>query len=233
MVNKELAVVIPVYNEADNLEKLIADWHKVFSENNISYCFILVNDGSKDESKMVIEKLQKEYETITLLNQPNSGHGAAILNGYHKGLLCEWIFQIDSDHQYTTNVFSEMWKYRNDYDFLIAERKDTNASLSRKMITYICSKSVNFIFGSNIIDINSPYRLIKSSLLANCLEKIPVHSFAPNVIMTVLIIKKKEHTYSTSLYFRPSIVPNKSRLNKKLFQGSVQTFFTLFKIRFS
>ncbi len=230
MEQKELAIVIPVYNEAANLEKLFSDWNSIFMVKNINNRFIFINDGSTDKSAEVLLSLQKINPNIIFHDQVNSGHGAAILKGYQEGISADWIFQIDSDHQYNTETFTEMWKNRNCFDFLIAERVEVNASMSRKFISFICSRSVRMIFGKSISDINSPYRLIKSNLLQQCLEKIPADSFAPNVIMSALIIKSKTAIYIAKLIFRKSIVPHKSKLNSRLFKGSVQTFLTLFKI---
>lgn len=228
-MNKELAVVIPFYNEADSLGKLISDWRNVFLAEKINYYFILINDGSADDSLKVATAFMQEEPGI-ILNQQNAGHGAAILNGYRNAINCDWIFQIDSDHQYSTETFRDMWAKKNQYPFLIAEREEISASFSRKVISLLCSASVRIFFGKKITDINSPYRLIESSLLSECLRHIPPNSFAPNVLMSAYIIKSKRNIYTSPLRFRPAIVPNRSKLNAKLFAGSVQTFLSLFKI---
>lgn len=228
-MTKELAVVIPIYNEAESLRKLISDWSNVFRSENINYHFILINDGSADNSLEVATELMNEQPGI-ILDQKNAGHGAAILNGYYHAVAYEWVFQIDSDHQYSTDTFRDLWSKRNEFSFLIAERKEISASFSRKVISSFCSFSVRSIFGKTITDINSPYRLISSSLLAECLRHIPLKSFAPNVLMSAFIIKSKLKVYTSSLHFRQAILPQRSKMNSKLLAGSVQTFISLFKI---
>ena len=59
----ELSVVIPVYNESTNIEKVLNDWDTEFKKLKINYCFIIVNDGSKDNS---LDILTITFTLITL-----------------------------------------------------------------------------------------------------------------------------------------------------------------------
>jgi dolichol-phosphate mannosyltransferase len=229
MQNAELAVVIPVYNESKSIIKLFTDWQKIFSENNIPHHFIFVNDGSTDDSLIKLNQLAFAHKNITILNQENSGHGPAILNGYKAALLYTWVFQIDSDHQYSSHPFLEMWNKKNDYNFLIAQRQDINSTLTRKIISFICSCIVKIFMSNKISDINSPYRLINASILKDFLLRIDKNTFAPNVLMSCFFIKNKALIFVTKACFRENLMPNRSKFSYKIFKGSVQTFIKILK----
>ena len=56
--NYELSVVIPAYNEAQNIVGLIKDWHQAFAANKIAYQFIIIDDGSVDKTVDLLKSLQ-------------------------------------------------------------------------------------------------------------------------------------------------------------------------------
>lgn len=55
---KQLAIIIPVYNEEDNIKKVIYDWTKVL--NKKTFDIIIINDGSIDKTKLIISKIKKK-----------------------------------------------------------------------------------------------------------------------------------------------------------------------------
>ena len=55
---KELAIVIPVYNEEENIEKVLNDWKKILDKK--IFDIIIINDGSKDKTKFILDKIKKK-----------------------------------------------------------------------------------------------------------------------------------------------------------------------------
>jgi glycosyltransferase involved in cell wall biosynthesis len=169
MTKYELSVVIPVYNEEKNILQLLEDWEAVFNYNNIQHRYIIINDGSTDKSLELLNSISKSIPNIEILNHKNEGHGPSILKGYKMALSNPWVFQIDSDHQLETSAFNVLWKERDNYDLLLAQRKNKNATAARNFVSFISRITVNIFYGNKISDVNSPYRLIllirKPSLL--------------------------------------------------------------------
>src|SRR5579872_5904988 len=175
----ELAIVIPVYNEAAVLPALLRDWQPVFQSTGVPHRIILIDDGSTDNSLPLLQALAAQDPTHVVHTQPNAGHGPAILNGYHRALVADWVFQIDSDHQLETTAFTQLWANRNDYDLLIAQRLEKNATAGRQWISAISRLLVRLLFGKGVRDVNTPYRLMRAECLRPALEKLPQNSFAP------------------------------------------------------
>src|ERR1700728_2421251 len=92
-----LAVVIPVYNEQENVMSLLRDWQPVFGQTAVPYQAIFIDDKSTDNSLRLLEQVNDP--SIRVVTQLNAGHGTAILRGYRLALAldADWIFQIDSN----------------------------------------------------------------------------------------------------------------------------------------
>jgi dolichol-phosphate mannosyltransferase len=228
-----LSVVIPLYNEEQNLSALLNDWQDVFRATGVPYRVILIDDGSKDQSLAVLQNMQKNNATLTVRTQPNAGHGPAILKGYRMALDAEWVFQIDSDHQLDTAAFRILWDNRDNYDLLLAERSAKNASLPRQCISEISKGIVHLFFGRSVNDVNTPYRLMRSERLKEALERVPGNSFAPNILLTSWFVLKKNRIFMTKTQLRAGNRQRRSKLNGYFLQGAlkaaVQTL--LFRIR--
>ncbi|GGB07008.1 glycosyltransferase family 2 protein [Puia dinghuensis] len=230
----ELVVVIPVYNEAENLPALLEDWQPVFQHTGVPYKLILIDDGSKDNSLRLLQTLAAGDPTLEVYTQPNAGHGPAILNGYHRAIDAGagWIFQIDSDHQLQTTAFRQLWDNRTGYDLLLAQRTRKYASPGRQWVSRFAGWSVRLLFGAGVSDINSPYRLMLSTALQPALSKIPADSFAPNVLITSWFVKKKYRIFITTVHPMDKGL-RQSRMNRYFLRGALRSFrqLILFRIK--
>jgi len=249
--NPTLAVVIPVYNEQENLIPLLRDWQPVFQETAVPYEVIFIDDGSTDNSLRLLEQLSdpsirvitqpnssirvitQPNSSIRVITQPNSGHGPAILRGYHLALDAEWVFQIDSDHQLDTDAFRELWNNRDRYDLLLAERVEKDASSGRRLISAISRGIIHLLYGTAVNDVNSPYRLMRAARLREALQKIPAGSFAPNLLITAWFVLKKRRIFMTGTRPRGGALRRRSKLNAYFFRGAIRSAFQtlLFRIR--
>lgn len=231
--NYELSVVVPAYNEAGNIAGLIKDWHQVFTANNIRYQFIVIDDGSIDNTVDILRSLQKEIPHLNIFTQSNMGHGPAILKGYKLAMESPWVFQMDADHQFETGAFTELWKNRNNYDMLLAERKEKHATLLRNIVSAYSGFIVYVLYGPGIKDVNSPYRLIRTAKLKEALNSIPGKSFAPNVLITAFFIFTKKRIFTNVVTLRAAAVAKKSRMNTYIFKGCIKSVAEVIKFRFS
>jgi len=229
----KLAVVIPVYNEEASLAGLLKDWQAVFGAIGEPYTILLIDDGSKDGSLRLLKEMQAVDAHLDVHTQPNAGHGAAILKGYGLALGADWVFQIDSDHQLDVTAFMTLWGNRGEYDLLVAERTDKNATVGRRRISAVSRFVVQLLFGSAIRDVNCLYRLIRVSELRQALEKVPADSFAPNVLLTSWFVLKKKRIFSGVVDIRKEASLRKSRVSRHIFRGAVQSAVQtiLFRIR--
>lgn len=190
-MTKELIVVLPVYNEAEIIQTVIKDWATTLRALNIDFELRAYNDGSKDATLVKLQEIATSYQELTIIDKPNSGHGPTILKGYQDAD-ATYIFQVDSDNEMKAEYFEALWKERANYDFIIGRREFSfKVPFPRRVVSFMAKKAVHFFYGQGISDVNAPYRLMRKDKFLAIYTAIPANTFAPNVIISGMAIRKK------------------------------------------
>ncbi len=105
-----VSVMIPAYNEQDTIKDTV---ESVLSSSYPLEEIIVINDGSKDKTKEIIQQLQKKYPKVKLLDKPNSGKGDS-LNQAAKIASGELLAVVDSDSYLTPDSIKKMTGFFND-----------------------------------------------------------------------------------------------------------------------
>lgn len=222
---KQLAVILPVYNEEEIISKVIEQWTNVLEKLEIDFVIFAYNDGSVDNSLEILEQIARENPKLTVKNKKNSGHGATVLQGYREcSYDFEWVFQTDSDNELGTGGFVDMWKKRANYDFLIGKRIYKKRNLSRKLISKIAEILVKVLFGQGVLDVNCPYRLMKTEKFKELFEKIPQDTFAPNIIISGFVNKNKLVYFELPVEWHERTTGSVSVSKLKLFKSACKAF---------
>jgi dolichol-phosphate mannosyltransferase len=181
----ELTVVVPVYNEEGCIREVISGWIRELKKLRINFHILALNDGSKDQSGNILDRMAGAFQEISVVNKANSGHGPTILTGYKIASQdSPWIFQVDADDEMGPESFYRLWNEREHHDFLLGCRDTRRQPLSRKIISWICRWVVRVFYGFRIWDVNSPYRLFRTEVFKDLLSQIPETTFAPNLILS-------------------------------------------------
>jgi glycosyltransferase involved in cell wall biosynthesis len=201
----KLYIVIPTYNEEENIESVATEWHEVVKKIGPDSKLVIINDGSKDSTFTKLSQLKKELSQLVPLDKPNGGHGATVLYGYNYALEkgADFIFQTDSDGQTIPKEFTNFWADRNKFSAIIGHRSKRQDGLSRVFVTKVLKLVLFIIFGLNITDANTPFRLIKADILSKYIRLIPKDFNLSNVMLTVLLLKYKEPVDFRPITFRP------------------------------
>lgn len=202
-----LYIVIPAYNEAENIETLVHDWYPVIESHNASGLsrLVIINDGSKDDTWPMLEKLAETRPLLQPLTKPNGGHGPTLIYGYNYALEqgADYIFQTDSDGQTDPGEFEEFWQLRKQYDAIIGARPDRQDGTSRKFVEHVLLSILRMTFGVKMPDSNCPFRLMKKELVAKYLPKLPVNFNLPNVMLTTYFVYFHENIHFKNVTFKP------------------------------
>ncbi len=202
---ENLYIIIPAYNEEENIQTVAKEWHEVVQNISRDSRLVIINDGSRDRTYDILCQLQKELPQLIALTKPNSGHGATLLHGYHYALdhNADYIFQTDSDGQTLPEEFSEFWKLRHHYSAIIGHRNHRQDGISRIFVTKVLKLVLFAIFKTSIPDANTPYRLMSHSLLEKYIENVPRGFNLSNVMLSVLFVHNKEAVVFRPITFRP------------------------------
>ena len=202
---ESLYIVIPAYNEEMNIEKVAKDWHRIVKKVGADSRLVIIDDGSTDSTYQKLKELQKSLPQLEPLTKANSGHGATLLYGYQYALDhgADYIFQTDSDGQTVPEEFGAFWKRRHKYDALIGFRRQREDGISRIFVTQTLRLVLRLIFGINIPDANTPFRLMKRELLEKYIPQIPKDFNLSNVMLSVLFLHYSENVQFLPITFHP------------------------------
>ncbi len=186
--------VMPAYNEAENIEDTIKQWYSVIDKVNAEGSIaklVIANDGSKDNTFVIMQGLKDKYSCFEPLDKSNSGHGSTVLFLYRYAIEngADYIFQTDSDGQTNPEEFWQMWQNRNRFDFQIGHRLGRQDGYSRVFVTKILRLVVWLMFREWVVDANTPFRLMKVDKLKPIMDVIPKDYFLCNVAISAIAKK--------------------------------------------
>lgn len=125
-----LSVVVPAYNEAERIPLTLLDMDKRLSEANFSYEILVINDGSKDKTAEIVEKMAKTIPHLVLINnEKNQGKGGVVRDGM---LAAKGQYRIftDADNSTSIDQFEKMLPFFNEgYEVVIGSRAVKGAHL--------------------------------------------------------------------------------------------------------
>ena len=183
----DIAVVMPVYNEAANISAVLHEWFSYLRIVCANFVLFAVNDGSKDETAKILALLRDELgPRLRVVNKSNSGHGLTCREGYQLALAegAEWIFQIDSDGQCDPVFFNTLYRNRAEYDCVFGYRRSRDDGLGRVIVSFCCRLLLWFLTGTYLTDPNVPYRLVRANALRKALHQVPVDFELQNIGLT-------------------------------------------------
>jgi len=231
-MKETLKVVIPVYNEEGAIAVVIEDWTKMLVSLKIDFHIYIYNDGSKDDTLLILNNLAKENSHLVIVDKPNSGHGPSILKGYKDNLDAKWLFQVDSDNELKAADFDKFWKERKNFDFIIGKRIQRESPLPRMIITQISRLVIGLFYGFKITDVNTPYRLIKVEAFSKDINRISDNTFAPNLIISGLANLKNRKIKQIELIHHNRQTGEVSIKKWKLLKAAFKSFWQTMVFRF-
>jgi len=200
--------VMPAYNEAENIEATISQWHSVvelLQRDGAEARLVIANDGSRDNTFAIMQRMQEHFPLLVPLDKPNSGHGATVLYlyGYAIRKGADYVFQTDSDGQTNPEEFWQMWKNRDKYDFQIGHRLGRQDGLSRVFVTKTLRLIVWLMFHEWVVDANTPFRLMRTDKLQPIIGVIPWDYDLCNVAISAIATKWKYRIGWYRITFKP------------------------------
>lgn len=217
---RQLAAVFPVYNEDECIRGVLEAWQAVFAHIGIDYEMIALDDGSTDSTALVLASLAMD-DRVTVVSKPHGGHGPTILRGYLMAVeRAEWVFQCDGDDEMDASAFATFWSDRASHDAVFGIRLGRRQSLGRRFISWVSRAIVTICFSRGVQDVNVPYRLMRSTLLAPVVESIPETTFAPNLVISGALALSGAHIENLPVPHRPRRTGQPSIASWRLWKAS-------------
>ena len=171
MAIKEKLVIIPTYNEKENIERMI---NKVMSLPG-DFNLLIVDDGSPDGTAQIVKDLQLKYpERIYIVERAGKqGLGTAYIAGFRWALEhgFEYIFEMDADFSHNPDDLVQLYDAcANGADLAIGSRyikgvNVVNWPIGRVLMSYFASKYVRIVTGMKIMDTTAGFKCYKANTL--------------------------------------------------------------------
>ena len=189
----ECILAMPAYNEEGCIENVVTRWLEELRTHFGERCLcVVVNDGSRDQTGPILDRLAAGNPQIRVIHQANGGHGSALLHAYRQAVELNpaYVFQVDSDDQFSPADFGPMWRRRAESPFILGCRAKRQDAFHRLVITKILRLFLFMIYGRWLTDANVPFRLMTADFLRHALVVIPPAVFAPNIFLAVLAVRQ-------------------------------------------
>jgi glycosyltransferase involved in cell wall biosynthesis len=182
-----LSVVIPVYNEAAVVEKLVLELERDLVErlDEPDVEVIVVDDCSTDETRAILERLTRDRSWLTVDRaRVNAGHGRSVLRGL-RSASGDWIFQIDSDGQFLVEDFHHLWPLRDRADLVLGIRAARHDATHRIVLSRVIALAVSLLARRRLRDANCPFRLVRRELWEDLDPIIGASVRAPSIMVSL------------------------------------------------
>lgn len=183
-----LSIVVPAYNESDNLIDALRMIETGIPDYVSDYEIIVVDDGSEDDTSVIIRDLAaKNQRIIGVYHSLNQGKGAALQSGFKKAHL-EWVLFTDADLQINIAELPAFLNQIESFDIIIGARQGRKDPFSRILSSAIYAAIIRLLLGFTVRDLNCPFKLFRKEFI----ESYPLHSKGFFVDTELLYIAFKE-----------------------------------------
>jgi len=162
-----LSAFFPVHNEEMNIPKLLDNAMKIFPQVAEEYELIMVDDGSDDNTREILQKYKEEIPSLTILyHERNKGYGAAIRTGI-SACKKEFIFFTDSDNQFDLKEITRLIAHIGEYDAVIGFRGKRSDPFLRTLNALGWKFAIRLFLGIKAKDINCAFKLFRRSQISD------------------------------------------------------------------
>lgn len=228
----KLSVIVPVYNEADTVAELI-DRVLAVELGPTEREIIVVNDGSTDGTRKVLERIQAQHsaEVRVYHHQKNRGKGAAVRTGLDHASGDVVITQ-DADLEYDPQEYPRLLALFDDPGVQAVYgsrnlRKNPRSSWTFYWGGRLVSWAANLLYGSDLTDEATGYKLLRTDLMRDLNLESEGFEFCPEV--TGKLLRRGIEIHEVPISYRPRGLEEGKKIG---WRDGLEALLTLLKYRF-
>ena len=232
-MKKTLYIVMPTYNEQENIKNVIKEWYPILENGNEMSRLVVSDGGSTDKTLEILQSLQREYPQLVVIPKPGTDHGTKVIFLYKYAIEngADWIFQTDSDGQTVAEEFHDFWELRESYDIILGNRKKRGDGPGRKAVENVLRAYLRLYFGVTVPDANAPFRLMKACIVNKYIDLMPSNFNLPNAVLAACFSRYKENVTYRVITFQPR-QGGKNYMNlKRIFRIGLESIGNFAQIR--
>jgi glycosyltransferase involved in cell wall biosynthesis len=178
----DISIVVPLYNEEESLPHLIEWIERVMNENNFSYEVLLIDDGSKDNSWVVIEQLSEKNPNVKGVKfRRNYGKSAALNVGFER-VEGDVIITMDADLQDSPDEIPELYKMikTEGYDLVSGwKKKRYDSKLMKNLPSKFYNATTRWLSGIKLHDFNCGLKAYRKAVVKSIEVYGEMHRYIP------------------------------------------------------
>jgi glycosyltransferase involved in cell wall biosynthesis len=180
---KSLSVVLPAFNEVENIELSVLRAVSVLSALDLEFEVIVVDDGSRDGTLEPVARLCEGDARVRSLRHPtNRGYGAALKTGI-LAARGDLIFFTDADLQFDIEEISRLLEYSDRFDVIAGYRLHRSDPWARRMNAWAWGQLVDVLFRVGVRDVDCAFKVFHRRVF----DRIPIHSVGAFVNTEILV----------------------------------------------
>lgn len=186
---KTIDLVVPCYNEEAGLETFVLETNKIIdSMPEYKFRYILINDGSRDKTYLVMKKLAEQFDSVKYISfSRNFGKEAAMYAGL-KNSTADYVVVMDADLQHPPALFPKMVKALEEEGYDVCATKRASREGESKFRGFF--SKLFFMFSNKLTDVKMPYgamdyRMMKRQVVDSILELSEVQRFSKGIFSWV------------------------------------------------
>ena len=167
-----ISLVLPAYNEAENIEPLVAEAIPALEASADDYEIIVVDDGSADGTAEVTRRVMETYPAVRLVeHEVNKGFGAAVFTGFTSATK-DWIFYTDADRQFVLSELERFVPYMDQADLIAGYRAPRRDPFLRVFYGKGWSALCTLTFGYTVRDVDCGFKLFRREIIEELAPQI-------------------------------------------------------------
>jgi glycosyltransferase involved in cell wall biosynthesis len=167
-----ISLVLPAYNEADNIEPMVAEAVPALEANANDYEILVVDDGSADGTAAVTRRVMETNPHVRLIqHEVNQGFGAAVFSGFVQAGK-EWIFYTDADRQFVLSELERFVPFTDKADLIAGYRAPRRDPFLRVFYGKGWSALCTLLFGYTVRDVDCGFKLFRREMIQELAPQI-------------------------------------------------------------
>ncbi len=160
-----LSLVLPAHNEAENIEPVVRRALDVLPIYFESFEVIVVNDGSRDATGEIIDRLAREDSRVrTVHHAKNRGYGGALTSGF-RASTGDHVMFMDADRQFDIADIERLYPFIRSHEIVAGFRMMRQDELHRRVFAEIFNLVVRVLFGVHLRDIDCAFKVFDGDLI--------------------------------------------------------------------
>jgi glycosyltransferase involved in cell wall biosynthesis len=197
----DLSIIIPFYNEEDNVRFVLDGIHRVFKDSEIGYEIIPVANGSVDRSPEIIADCCNRYDSMSCVEiKSNKGLGWGLRKGF-EAAQGTYICYFGGDGQTCPEDVFKMYRYlqqQKEKDLIVGKRVRRDDGPVRHFISKTFNSSFKILFNTKLNDINGTPKIFKVARMCNYQWRSDGWFIDAELILCAMKQKLKIHEYPVS-----------------------------------